>query len=53
MAVNITLTIIKPGAYIKGYTGPILNMIHEAGFRIIAMKLMKIWLNLCPQVQLW
>ena len=39
MANNITLTIVKPGAYRKGYTGPILNMINEAGFRIIAMKL--------------
>jgi nucleoside-diphosphate kinase len=41
MAGNITLTIIKPGAFRKGYTGPILNMINEAGFRIIAMKLTK------------
>jgi len=30
---------IKPGAFRKGYTGPILKMINEAGFRIIAMKL--------------
>lgn len=42
MAGNITLTIIKPGAFRKGYTGPILNMINEAGFRIIAMKLTKL-----------
>ena len=41
MAGNITLTIIKPGAFRKGYTGPILNMINEAGFRIAAMKLIK------------
>jgi len=39
MAENITLTMIKPGAFRKGYTGPILKMINEAGFRIIAMKL--------------
>jgi len=39
MADNITLTMIKPGAFRKGYTGPILKMINEAGFRIIAMKL--------------
>jgi len=39
MANNITLTMIKPGAFRKGYTGPILKMINEAGFRIIAMKL--------------
>jgi nucleoside-diphosphate kinase len=42
MAGNITLTMIKPGAFRKGYTGPILNMINEAGFRIIAMKLTKL-----------
>jgi nucleoside-diphosphate kinase len=41
MAGNITLTIIKPGAFRKGYTGPILKMINEAGFRIAAMKLTK------------
>lgn len=41
MAGKITLTIIKPGAFRKGYTGPILNMINQAGFRIIAMKLTK------------
>jgi nucleoside-diphosphate kinase len=41
MAGNITLTIIKPGAFRKGYTGPILNMINEAGFRILAIKLTK------------
>ena len=42
MANNITLTIVKPGAYRKGHTGPILNMINEAGFRIIGMKLTKL-----------
>jgi nucleoside-diphosphate kinase len=42
MAGNITLTMIKPGAFRKGYTGPILNMINEAGFKIIAMKLTKL-----------
>jgi nucleoside-diphosphate kinase len=42
MAGNITLTMIKPGAFRKGYTGPILNMINEAGFQIIAMKLTKL-----------
>ena len=42
MAGKITLTIIKPGAFRKGYTGPILNMINQAGFRIIAMKLTKL-----------
>lgn len=42
MAGSITLTIIKPGAFRKGYTGPILNMINETGFKIIAMKLTKL-----------
>lgn len=42
MAGNITLTMIKPGAFRKGYTGPILNMINHAGFKIIAMKLTKL-----------
>jgi nucleoside-diphosphate kinase len=42
MAGYITLTMIKPGAFRKGYTGPILNMINEAGFRMIAMKLTKL-----------
>ncbi len=41
MAGNITLTLIKPGAFRKGYTVPILNMINEAGFKIIALKLTK------------
>ena len=42
MAGNITLTMVKPGAFRKGYTGPIFNMINEAGFKIIAMKLTKL-----------
>jgi nucleoside-diphosphate kinase len=42
MAGKITLTMIKPGAFRKGYTGPILNMINQAGFRIVAMKLTKL-----------
>lgn len=42
MAGRITLTMVKPGAFRKGYTGPILNMINEAGFRIVAMKLTKL-----------
>ena len=39
MAGKITLTMIKPGAFRKGYTGAILKMIDEAGFQIIAMKI--------------
>jgi len=45
MAGNITLAIIKPGAISKQYIGPILNMINEAGFKIIAMKMTKISLE--------
>jgi nucleoside-diphosphate kinase len=39
---NITLTMIKPTAVEKGYIGPILAKINEAGFRIVAMKYMKL-----------
>ena len=45
MAENITFTIIKPRAVSKGYTGPILNKIHEAGFRISAMKMLQLTEN--------
>jgi nucleoside-diphosphate kinase len=41
MAGRITLTMIKPSAVSKQYIGPILSMINEAGFRIIAMKMTK------------
>ena len=40
MAGNITFTIIKPHAVSNGYIGPILNAIHEGGFRISAMKML-------------
>ena len=36
---NRTFTMIKPDATEKGYTGAILQMINEAGFRIVAMKM--------------
>ncbi|MFH1320163.1 MAG: nucleoside-diphosphate kinase [Bacteroidota bacterium] len=39
MSGNITLTMIKPDAVKDGHTGAILDMIINAGFRIIAMKL--------------
>lgn len=45
MKENNTLTIIKPGAVNKQYIGPILNMINEAGFKIIAMKMVKMSLE--------
>lgn len=43
MTGNITFTIIKPSAVSNGYIGPILNRIHEAGFRISAMRML--WLT--------
>jgi len=39
---NITFTIIKPTAVSKGYTGPILNMIAEAGFKISGLKMLQL-----------
>ncbi len=42
MAGNRTLTIIKPDAVANGYTGKIINQILEAGFKIIAMKLIQL-----------
>jgi len=39
---KITLTIIKPGAVHSEYVGPILNMIHDHGFHIAAMKLTRL-----------
>jgi nucleoside-diphosphate kinase len=38
---NITLTMIKPTAVNKGHIGPILTRIVDAGFRIVAMKFLK------------
>lgn len=42
MAGKITLTIIKPDSVARNFTGPILKMINEAGFRISAMKYLKL-----------
>lgn len=39
---NITLTMVKPTAMKKGYAGNILAMIIKAGFRIQAMKMMRL-----------
>lgn len=39
MSGNRTFTMIKPDAVENGHIGGILNMITEAGFRIVAMKL--------------
>lgn len=43
MSGNITFTIIKPTAVSEGYIGPILNKIHNAGFKISAMRML--WLT--------
>ena len=43
MSHNRTFTMIKPDATEKGNTGAILQMIEDAGFRIVAMK--KTWLT--------
>jgi nucleoside-diphosphate kinase len=42
MAGNKTFTMIKPDAVADGYTGAIIKMIEEAGFRIVAMKKTKL-----------
>lgn len=42
MSGNKTFTMIKPDAVSAGHIGAILNKINEAGFRIVAMKFMKI-----------
>ena len=35
---NRTFTMIKPDAFSKGHTGAIIAMIEKAGFRIVALK---------------
>jgi nucleoside-diphosphate kinase len=42
---NFTLSIIKPNAVRTGKTGPMLAMINEAGFEIVAMKMIKMSLQ--------
>lgn len=42
MAGNITFTMIKPDAVEANNIGPILAKINQAGFRIVAMKYMKL-----------
>ena len=39
---DITFSIIKPNAVRTGKTGPILAMINEAGFEIVAMRMVQI-----------
>ena len=43
MSGKITFTIIKPFAVSNGHIGPILNKIHDGGFRISAMRML--WLT--------
>jgi nucleoside-diphosphate kinase len=42
MTGNITITMIKPDAVEANNIGPILAMINKAGFKILAMKYMKL-----------
>jgi nucleoside-diphosphate kinase len=39
---DFTFAIIKPNAFRTGKTGPILAMINEGGFEIVAMKVVRI-----------
>jgi nucleoside-diphosphate kinase len=41
MQSDITFSIIKPNAVRTGKTGPILAMINEGGFEIVAMRMVK------------
>ena len=45
MAGNRTFTMIKPMAVKNGFVGPIMNKIHKGGFRIVAMKFLKLSLE--------
>lgn len=38
MTTNRTFTMIKPDAVAEGHSGAIINLIEEAGFRIVAVK---------------
>ena len=42
MVTNRTFTMIKPEAVEKGYIGSILERINKAGFKIIALKKIKL-----------
>ena len=49
MATNRTFTMIKPDAVAEGHSGAILKMIEEAGFRIVALKMLKLTKELAGQ----
>jgi nucleoside-diphosphate kinase len=42
MATNRTFTMVKPDAFGAGNAGAILSMIEKAGFKLIAMKIIKL-----------
>ncbi|MBC7388617.1 MAG: nucleoside-diphosphate kinase [Opitutaceae bacterium] len=42
MATNRTFSMIKPDAFADGHTGGILTMINEAGYKIKAIKVIKL-----------
>jgi len=42
MATNRTFTMIKPDAVADGFSGAILKMIEDSGFRIVAIKMVKL-----------
>ena len=42
MPTNRTFTMIKPDAVTDGFSGPIIQQIEEAGFRIVAIKKTKL-----------
>jgi nucleoside-diphosphate kinase len=45
MNTDFTFSIIKPNAIRTGKTGPILAMINESGFEIIAMRMVRLTLT--------
>jgi nucleoside-diphosphate kinase len=47
MATNRTFTMIKPDAVENGHIGGILNMITEAGFKIVSLKLTQLDRSRC------
>lgn len=42
MSGNITFTMVKPSAHASGYTGKILSKIEEGGFKIKALKMLRL-----------
>jgi len=42
MSGNLTFTMIKPDAFKSGYSGPIIDMIEKADFKLVAMKMVSL-----------